>query len=93
MLDEQELNLIFEALDALEKVKEQEHRIGTIFGALFIRDDETREEYMTRKELELEENKKRETIMKERIILLKAKLIGMRDAAQVSSLEIDDLIN
>ena len=93
MFNEEEIGVLFKALDALERAQVQDHMMGVVMGAMLIRDEEERDEFMEKKEAELAAEQKAAQVQTERIILLKAKLISMRDKAEIDLLSMADLNN
>ena len=87
MFTKEEIAMLFEALDALEKSKMQDALIHGVFGMLCSDD---REEASSQFDYEFEKSKP-STELKERIILLKAKLIRAKDQAFVTGITGDML--
>ena len=85
-LSRQDVSVLLEALDAWEVKDANGRMMGSLLGAMLSRNDEERAKM---KEMEDRENKKMEESMrirKERAIILKAKLLQMRDGIEVDSL-------
>lgn len=86
-----ELDILFEALDALESKQATDSALSSMLGVMVIRDEEEREKFMNKQELELAAAKEKNRNLREQIILLKAKLIGMKDREYINELNLDEL--
>jgi len=91
-LTSQEIHTLFEALDALEQKAEQDGFMNKLIGSMIAPDDETREKWREEDERKHDEEMAKMQEKKEQIILLKAKLIGMKDRAFVDSLDMASII-
>ena len=87
MFNEDEIELLFSALDALQHENSSQALVSTMIMAMMPRDQE-----LTPGELTENYNSQVETeqqqVLEERVILLKAKLIGIRDKAIADSFEV-----
>ena len=85
MLTRQDVDCLIDAVEAWEKSGNEGRMIGSLIGSMMCRDDEQRkkveQEFLAREE---EGNRKAKT-MKERGVLLRAKLIALRDSMDASS--------
>ena len=79
MFTHDEIEMLFEALDALESSKQKNAMMGGMLGLMLSKDRDEAERNFKEKM----ESASPDQILKERIILLKAKLISMKDRAFV----------
>jgi len=79
MLNQQEIDILFDALDAFEKSKATGKLFSTMVCLSLAKDKEQAEKIMSESEVETEDEKRRQVLAREQVILLKAKLIKTRD--------------
>ncbi len=88
MFSQDEVQLISDALDALETKQSSSELMTLMMGGLLIRDDDTRQEFIDESKSRMENPGQDQEVLKERIILLKAKLIQMKDKAVAEDFEL-----
>lgn len=77
-LTNDEFEMLQESLDAYEKEESRSDILNSMITSLFAPDKETRDKILKEKEIEFEKDKEKRQLLKERIILLKAKLIQIK---------------
>jgi len=83
-LTEQEIELLFEALDAWEKRDGVNNVMTTIVGKMLIPEDKQPEWELEQKRKE-QEAERQKRLDAQRVVLLKAKLIGIGNAIEASA--------
>lgn len=86
-LDEEDIRLLMETLDALERQDESKLFSSTLMGLMLARSEKQAEEVIASAEQQGAEARQKRELFSERIILLKAKLIQMKDKALARALE------
>jgi hypothetical protein len=81
-LSYEEIELLMEGLDAIQSNALSSRLLGSLIGAAFSKDEEQREE-MLDKMSPNEEQERDQKLLDERIVLLKAELLQMRDKIEV----------
>lgn len=81
MLNNDDIQMLMEALDALEKQAGKDGFMGAMLGLMLSKD---KEEANRHAEQEMKEAEEKTAAIKDRIILLKAKLIMMKDRNTVN---------
>ncbi len=85
-----EVSMLFDGLDALEKKASSDQLTSTLLGMMLPKPDGTDDkEYIDEQMDRFDEIAQEQKPLKERIIMLKAKLIQMRDSALVASLDME----
>lgn len=85
MLTRQEIDVLIEALDSWECKDFAGEMVAMIFGSAIPKGSEARKEYEGVARGEMEKRKAEAKIRKERSILLKAKLIQLRDSNEAGA--------
>lgn len=85
MFNASEIELLFEALDALEGKGGSEMLVSMLMTAGLTKGDQ-RDEEMNKLKEEHEQKEADRRLLKERIILIKAKLIQMRDKSEAQKI-------
>ena len=85
MFETHEIEMLMEALDALEKEESSSLALSGLIGLVLARPGE-RDVVMEENKREMEEAKHKGVILRDRITLLKAKLIQLRDKALVEDI-------
>ena len=88
MFSQDEIQLICKALDALESKKSSDELFTTLMGGILISDENKRDKLFEESRERMENPGQEQDILKERIILLKAKLIQMKDKAVAEDFEL-----
>lgn len=91
MFSSEEIDILFKALDALESKQTMDSLFGMMLGASIISDDDKREEFMDQQKQEMADKEAESQQQRNRIILLKAKLIQMQDRQFVEDLDFSEL--
>jgi len=76
-----ELNILIDAMTAWESRDSFSQMTGALMGAMLAQDDEQREANKAKFEQDMEEKAEQQRREKETSIMIKAKLIGMKDKA------------
>lgn len=87
MFTSEEVKMLFDGLDALESKSAIDDLMVSVFGAALSRSNEERKEFLDKQKQEKDKQEYANQILKERIILLKAKLIQMKDKAFIEELD------
>lgn len=82
MFDSSEIDLLIEGLDSLGAKESLGDLIGLTLGAM-VAEGENREKYIEKQRIEREEREEQNKARDERVIIIKAKLIKLRDKALV----------
>ena len=77
-----------ESLDALEKKGGSGRMVGSLLGLMLSRDEEQRDEMLDKLHPD-SETERDEKLLAERIIIIKAKLLSMRDKAEAHELTVE----
>ncbi len=80
MLNEKDIQLLMDGLDALIKYEDMSDSMGSLIGAIMLK-PEDRDDYAAEQEAKRAGKEAERRVFSERIILLKAKLIHMKDKA------------
>ena len=88
MFTEDECKLLFEALDALELKGSSDALMVSVFSTILAPPDK-RDEVKREREKEFARVEEESGPLKERIILLKAKMITLRDHSMINELEFE----
>jgi len=86
-----EIDLIFRGLDSIAMARGSTNLIGLMLGAAFAKDDEQREKLKREDEARMKAEEREQRQMNDRITLLKAKLITMRDGQEIAD-EVADIL-
>jgi len=86
MLEYEDYELLMDGLDALEAKAGSNRLMTGLIGTMLAKDEEQREEMKTKFEAS-QEQQREERLLKERVIMIKAKLLHLRDRAEVKMLE------
>lgn len=86
MLSNSEIDMLQQGLDALESSASHEGLMGMMLGTMLAPDKESRDRLMEERRIEMEQKKTEQQRLRERIILLKAKLIQMKDGCEVEAI-------
>ena len=86
MFTNEELDMLMSALDALEKQDVSDNLLGMMLGGLVSRNPEDAKDYMEKQNKKFKEGETARRQIKERIVVLKAKLIGMHDSIVVNDM-------
>ncbi len=90
MFSYDEVSMLFDGLDALENKASSDQLTSTLIGAMLPRPEGTNvDEFLDEQLGRFDEIKQEQAPLKERIIMLKAKLIQMRDSALVADLDME----
>ena len=79
-LTRQDMDLLIEAVECWEKKDVEGSVVGSLLGAMFCRTEEDKEHYKREQEKQKAERDRSSRTTKERSILLRSKLIAMRDS-------------
>lgn len=79
-LTKQDLDVMVEAVEAWEREPSSTSLLGDVMGAMFCRNEEEREAALREREKAKRERDESMRVRKERSVLLRAKLIQMRDS-------------
>ena len=87
-LSYEDIELLMESLDALEKKGGSGRMVGSLLGLMLSRDEEQRDEMLDKLHPD-SETERDEKLLAERIIIIKAKLLSMRDKAEAHELTVE----
>jgi len=87
LFSKKELDFLFDCIDAKEHADKEGSFFGSFFGAMLCRTDDERAAMKAAEEEEKQKREAKTRVSRERCILLKAKLIRIRDGV-----EIDDFL-
>lgn len=86
MLSNIEIDMLQQGLDALESSASRDGLFGMMLGTMLAPDKESRDRMMEERRIEEESKRVEQQLLRERIVLLKAKLIQMKDVAEVEAI-------
>lgn len=89
MFNSNEIDILMEALDAWESKDSMSDLLVTMLGAGMAKDEASRDSYLEERQIEMEKRKLEQRTRKEQAILIKAKLIQMRDRADIEELDME----
>lgn len=85
MFSREELDFLFECVEAKEHDGSLGELMGDMLGAVFCRSDEERKKMADEGKKRKAEAAAKQRVIRERCILMKAKIIGVRDAADAGA--------
>ena len=91
MFTNEELDMLMRALDALESSESTNSLLSTMLGGLISKNAEDARKYMEGQTKKFEDGEAARRQLKDRIIVLKAKLISLRDTNIVSEMDSETL--
>lgn len=77
-LDHEDVELLMEALDSHLSKAQQTRAMASMLGAVLIRDDKGREEFEKHEKVREAEDARKQRVVSDKVVLLKAKLISLR---------------
>lgn len=86
MLTSEDIDMLQDSLDALEKAEYRDGMMEMMLGTMLAPNKEARDEMMAKHESDMASKKIKRQRLRERIVLLKAKLIQMNDSAEVDAI-------